>query len=138
MNRLIRPLMHERPKQILNKKHESMFRVSSCAPGKSLHLYAHFWIELLKNLTQWLENWNHNVDISEYFLQYIFFREMVWLKGTKGIRYHCDQCDFAATIPGNLETPKESKHEGIRYPCNQYAYAATDQTILNDTRNLSI
>ena len=42
-----------------------------------------------------------------------------------GIRYPCNQCDYAATTSGSLKTHNESKHEGIRYPCDQCDYAAT-------------
>ena len=40
----------------------------------------------------------------------------------EGIRYPCDQCEYAATRLGHLKSHKESKHEGcegVRYPCDQ-------------------
>ena len=37
----------------------------------------------------------------------------------EGIRYPCDQCDYASTTTTHLERHKEYKHEGIRYPCDQ-------------------
>ena len=42
----------------------------------------------------------------------------------EGIRYPCDQCDYAASMAKDLKRHKESKHEGIRYPCDQCDYAA--------------
>ena len=43
-----------------------------------------------------------------------------------GVRYPCNQCDFAATTLDTLKKHKESRHEGIRYPCDQCEYAATN------------
>ena len=40
----------------------------------------------------------------------------------EGIRYPCDQCEFAATSMSNLKVHKEAKHEGIRYPCDECEY----------------
>ena len=48
----------------------------------------------------------------------------------EGIRYPCNQCEFASTKPGILKAHKKSKHEGIRYPCDECDYAAKDQKYL--------
>ena len=44
-----------------------------------------------------------------------------------GIRFECDQREFAGSGVCQLKEHKESKHEGILYPCGQCQYVATLQ-----------
>ena len=37
----------------------------------------------------------------------------------EGIKYPCDQCEYAITSTTNLKQHKESKHEGKRYSYDQ-------------------
>ena len=45
----------------------------------------------------------------------------------KGIRYHCDKCEYAASNKSYLKKHKNIKHEGIKHPCDQCNYTATDK-----------
>jgi len=42
-----------------------------------------------------------------------------------GLRYPCDQCEYAATHLSNLKEHKKSIHEGVQYPCNQCGLSYT-------------
>ena len=42
----------------------------------------------------------------------------------EGIRYPCDQCEFAATITCNFNHHKASTHKGIRNLCDQCEFAS--------------
>ena len=42
-------------------------------------------------------------------------------------KYACNQCDYQATHPSNLNRHIQSKHEGIKYACDQCDYQATRQ-----------
>ena len=48
----------------------------------------------------------------------------------EGVRYPCDQCNYAANQLAHLKKHKENIHEGIRYPCTQCTYLATTQAYL--------
>ena len=37
----------------------------------------------------------------------------------EGVRYPCDQCEFAAITADSLRRHIEIKHEGMGYPCDQ-------------------
>ena len=41
--------------------------------------------------------------------------------------YPCDQCDFKATIKGNLTQHVQSIHEGVTHQCDQCDYKATQK-----------
>ena len=43
----------------------------------------------------------------------------------EGVRYPCNQCEYAATQPGVLKIHIENIHEGVRYPCGQCKFVAT-------------
>jgi len=43
----------------------------------------------------------------------------------EGVRYPCDKCGYAATIPAHLKRHIECIHEGVRYPCNHCQHSAT-------------
>ena len=45
----------------------------------------------------------------------------------EGIKYHCDQCDYKATLKSNLKKHNMSIHEGIKYQCDQCDYKATQK-----------
>ena len=49
----------------------------------------------------------------------------------EGIRYPCDQCNYAATTVQSLKVHKEANHEGIRYPCDQCDLIYTSLSDLN-------
>ena len=38
---------------------------------------------------------------------------------------YCDQCDYVTNHTGALKRHKDIKHKGIKYPCDQCEYAAT-------------
>ena len=38
---------------------------------------------------------------------------------TKGVKYHCSQCDYQANHSSNLTLHVQYKHQGVKYPCNQ-------------------
>ena len=52
----------------------------------------------------------------------------------KSIVYSCDQCDHEATHSGGLYKHKQSKHDGIRYPCDKCEYVASYKTNLSAHR----
>ena len=43
----------------------------------------------------------------------------------EGIRYNCDECDHVATQPGSLKVHVMAKHRGIRFPCDICEYKGT-------------
>ena len=47
----------------------------------------------------------------------------------ESVEYPCDQCDYKATLKGNILKHLKSKHEGIKFPCDQCDYKATKKVI---------
>ena len=47
------------------------------------------------------------------------------MNSNKGVKYPCDQCDYASTRLSDLKTHKESKNKRISYPWDQCEYAAS-------------
>ena len=43
----------------------------------------------------------------------------------EGVRYPCDQCEYAAITAGYLRKHNKNKHECVRYPCKQCDYVFT-------------
>ena len=46
----------------------------------------------------------------------------------RGIKYHCDLCEFVANFKSGLRRHKRSRHEGIRYPCDQCDHMAMERS----------
>ena len=38
---------------------------------------------------------------------------------TKGVKYHCNQCDYQGNHSSNFTLHVQSKHQGVKYPCNK-------------------
>ena len=54
----------------------------------------------------------------------------------EGVRYPCDQCEYAATQVSNLIQHKKTIHEGIRYPCDQCEYKGTQYSSLKSHKKI--
>ena len=49
----------------------------------------------------------------------------------EGIKFPCDQYEYAATVLSDMDQHKAFRHGGISYPCDQCEYAATTESSLN-------
>ena len=71
----------------------------------------------------------HACDECEYSTNKQYLKQHKQSKHD-GVRYPCDQCDYAATDPSNLNKHQQSKQRGVRYPCDQCDYSATFKYLL--------
>ena len=46
------------------------------------------------------------------------------------IKYPCNQCNFQATLLGNLQSHIQYKHDGVKYPCNECNHQSTTKSSL--------
>ena len=46
-----------------------------------------------------------------------------------GLKYACNQCDYQATLQGNLTKHIQFVHEGVKYVCNQCDYQGSKDSL---------
>ena len=64
------------------------------------------------------------MNVSLLQLQQIFLGNILRIY-TRGLRYPCDECEFASTTNIGLKRHTENKQKRVRYPCDKCEYSAT-------------
>ena len=79
---------------------------------------------ILKNRKLTLMRNQYQLDaIPEYIRKDISHKQRE-LKHNDGVKYQCNQCNFKASFPSNLQQHIKSIHEGVKYPCDQCKFKA--------------
>ena len=91
----------------------------------TLHIYVHMYIRIKNKASE-----DDTVTGKKSYIRPLRKIRPAYLKVHReskheGVRYPCNECEFAATAAFVLKRHKESKHEGVRYPCNECEYAGT-------------